>query len=381
MWKIPLFDLSFDEKEKNAVLEVLDSKWLSTGPKTAEFESKFAQYLGDGDTRCCAVANGTAALHMALLMAGVQSGDEVIISGLTFVADLNVTVLTGAVPIIADCKSLDDWNVSVKDIEAKISPRTKAMIVVHYAGYPCDMQEIMDLAERHNIVVIEDAAHAIGAEYQGRKCGAIADIGCFSFFSNKNLATGEGGMVVCKTEELDKKARSLRSHGMTSMTIQRHSGTVISYDVLEPGLNYRFDEIRAALGLVQLEKLDTSNAKRGALVAKYIETLQILKNVVIPWNDGYEHGKSSFHIFPILLPADVDRIEVVKQIQQKGIQTSIHYPAFSQFTYYHDKLNCHVPIAEEISKRVLTLPLYPGMEFDDVELIVSSLGEILNGMQ
>ena len=261
MWKVPLFDLEYDHQEIEAVVKVLESKWLSSGPRTQQFEEKFAKYLG-GNVHCCAVSSCTASLHMALLLAGIKPDDEVILSGLSFVAALNMVTLVGATPVLADSKSLEDWNVSMNDIEQKITSKTKAVIVVHYAGYPCDMEELMFLVKKYDLILIEDVAHAIGAKYKGKKCGTFGDISCFSFFSNKNLSTGEGGMFVTSDSELGKKSKLFRSHGMTSMTVDRHERETISYDVVMPGVNYRMNEITAALGLVQLGKLDqnmTSN--------------------------------------------------------------------------------------------------------------------------
>lgn len=376
MWKIPLFDLNYDENESKAVQDVLDSKWLSSGPKVEEFENKFANYLGS-EVKCSAVSSCTAALHMALLLNNIKAGDEVIISGLTFIAALNVISIVGATPVLADCKSLDDWNVSVKDIESKITGKTKAVIIVHYAGYPCDMEEIVELTKRRNLILIEDAAHAPGAEYKGQKCGTFGDIACFSFFSNKNLSTGEGGMFVTKDKEIDKQVKLLRSHGMTSMTIDRHQGKAISYDVVRLGLNYRMDEIRAALGIIQLSKLDKSNEVRKKLVEKYINSLASIKGIIIPWENPSNDKMSSYHIFPILLPKNADRIKIIDYLKEKGIQTSIHYPAFQEFSYYKQLINSNVQIANEISERVLTLPLYPTMNNENVEFVCAALKKYL----
>lgn len=190
MWKVPLFDLGYDHREQEAVMAVLQSRWLTAGPKTKEFEDNFTEYLG-GNVQCCTVSNGTAALHMALLIAGVGPGDEVILPGLTFVANLNVVKMTGATPVLADSKSLADWNIAPEDIARKITPRTKALIIVHYAGYPCDMDELHTLCRQNNILLIEDAAHAVGATYQGRKCGTLGDMACFSFFPTKIWRLGK----------------------------------------------------------------------------------------------------------------------------------------------------------------------------------------------
>ncbi len=377
MWKVPLFDLSFDKRESDAVNAVLASKWLSAGQQTALFEKKFGEYLGEG-VSCVAVANCTAALHLALLASDIKQGDEVIVSGLTFVAAVNVVSMVGAKPVLTDSTSLEDWNVNPADIEAKITKRTKAIIVVHFAGYPCDMDSILALSKNHDLLLIEDVAHAVGAEYNGKRCGTLGDISCFSFFSNKNLSTGEGGMLVTKDPKTDQQVRLLRSHGMTSMTVERHEGKVISYDVVRPGLNYRMDEIRSAIGLVQLEKLDNSNLKRKVLVEKYQEELSGVKELVIPWSKPSSKILSSYHIFPILLPKNTDRTDVITKLKDKGIQTSIHYPAFNKFKYYLADGSGALPLADEISERGLTLPLYPGMTFENINFVSSEFKELVS---
>ena len=221
------------------------------GERTNSFEQKFGEYIGS-KLLPTAVTNCTAALHMALLALGVKANDEVIISGLTFIADANVVKMVGASPVLADVTSLDDWNVSAKTIAERITARTRAVIIVHYGGVPCEMDEIVALCKAKNIPLIEDVAHAPGAEYKGQKCGTFGDISCFSFFTNKNLSVGEGGMVITNSDALNQKVKFLRSHGMSTLTLDRHKGRAITYDVLQPGLNYRMDEMSAALGVIQL---------------------------------------------------------------------------------------------------------------------------------
>jgi len=378
MWKIPLFDLDYAEDEKNTVLEVLESKWLSSGEKTKKFEQEFSKYLGD-NTLSTAVSNATAALHISLLIAGVKEDDEVIISGLTFVADANVVTMCKATPIFADVNSLEDWNPSVADIKAKVTNKTKAIIVVHFAGYPIeDIDELVKFCKEKSIYLIEDVAHAVGGSYDEQKCGTFGDMACFSFFSNKNLSTGEGGMFVTKNIEFDKQARLLRSHGMTSMTIDRHEGKTISYDVVQPGLNYRMDEIRCALGLVQLVKLDSNNQKRKKLVEYYISTLSNkLPEVSIPFKNISDKTISSYHIFTVLLPKNINRVNVMEKLKTKGIQTSIHYPAFKDFTYYSQFCTESLKFADEISSRVLTLPLYPDLSVEMIDEVINALRESL----
>ena len=228
MWKVQLFKLNYDKRESQAVNDVVDSGWITMGEKTKEFESEFSTYH-DG-VHCTAVSSATAALHMSLLALGVGAGDEVIIPALTFVADINVVRMVGATPVLADCESYEDWNISAKTIEKVITPKTKAVIVVHFAGYPCQMDEIVTLCKEKDIALIEDCAHAPGARYKGKSVGTFGEYGCFSFFTNKNLSVGEGGMLTTKDASLDQQAKYFRSHGMTALTLDRHKGRAITYD-------------------------------------------------------------------------------------------------------------------------------------------------------
>ncbi len=379
MWKVQLFKLNYDKRESEAVKEVVDSGWITMGEKTKEFEKNFASYLGN-DINATAVSNGTAALHMALLALNIKEGDEVIIPALTFIADINVVRLVGATPILADCKSYEDWNISAKSIKEKITNKTKAIIVVHFAGYPCDMDEIVSIAKEKNIALIEDCAHAPGAKYKGISCGRFGEFGCFSFFTNKNLSVGEGGMIVTKDKKLDQQAKYFRSHGMTALTLDRHKGRAITYDVIQSGLNYRIDEMRSALGVIQLEKLPDANNQREILVKEYHKLLKDTKKIKIPFLD-IKDKKPSYHIYPILLDKDVDRVAVIESMKADGIQTSIHYPAFKDFSAFKDIELNGTEIAYTISKRELTLPLYPTMSLKQVKMVVDALNKALgNGI-
>jgi dTDP-4-amino-4,6-dideoxygalactose transaminase len=379
MWHVPLFELNYDDRELHAATEVINSAWITMGERTKSFEASFGEFLGD-EVYCTAVSSGTAALHMALLAVGVGAGDEVIVPSLTFVADINVVQMVGARPMLVDCTSYDDWNISPEGIAAAITPHTTAALVVHYAGYACNMdsiaEAIRDKSAGRRIYLIEDVAHAPGADYRGRACGSIGDIAAFSFFTNKNLSIGEGGMYVTRSRELHEKGRHLRSHGMTTLTLDRHEGRAVSYDVTEPGLNYRMDEIRAAIGLVQLEKLPESNRRRGELVKRYRELLNGLARVHVPFG-RYALGQPNYHIFPILLDRSVDRASVIAGLKEHGIQSSIHYPPFQEFTAYRESDLTDTPIALDISKRELTLPLFPTMSFDQVELVCATLKRVL----
>jgi dTDP-4-amino-4,6-dideoxygalactose transaminase len=372
MWKIQLFKLNFDHREREAVVAAVDSGWLTMGERILAFETAYNGHLGHA-ARSTAVANGTAALHMALLALNVGPGDEVIIPALTFVADANVVRLVGARPVLADCASELNWNVSAETIGQKITPRTKAVIVVHYAGFPCDMVPIVKLCRERGIKLVEDAAHAPGASIGGQMCGTFGDVGCFSFFSNKNLSIGEGGMVVARDEATFQRLRYLRSHGMTTLTLDRHKGRAITYDVAEPGLNYRMDEIRAAIGLVQLDKLPAGNQRRKELTWRYRHNLAG-SLVLMPFEKLPADMVSAFHILPVLLPLGVDRITVIETLKAHGVQSSIHYPPFWSFTGYAGQFSAEdAPLAAAISQRELTLPLYPTMTDSEVDLVTEVL--------
>lgn len=374
MKKIILSDIDYDNNEIKKVTGILRSKWVSMGEATKEFERKFADYL---DVKhAIAVVNGTAALHIANLVLGIKPGDEVIVPSLTFVATSNAVMYTGAKPVFAEVESYDSLNISPRSIKKKISKKTKAIAVVHYGGYPCSMEEIMKIAKENNLFVIEDAAHAPGTELSGKKLGTIGDIGCFSFFSNKNLATGEGGMIVTNDDALAEKIKKVRSHGMTSISWDRYKGHAFSYDVTMLGYNYRTNEIASALGLCQLKKLDKSNNIRKDLTKLYTKLLEDVEFVNIPFKKI--RGKLSYHIFPILLDKKVDREKFMDFLKKRGIQTSIHYPPIHLFSYYKSRFGYKeglLPLTEHIGKREVTLPLHPLLKQDDVAYIADQIIE------
>jgi dTDP-4-amino-4,6-dideoxygalactose transaminase len=376
VWKVQLFKLNFDEREVAAVAEVISSGWLTMGDKTKVFEAQFGVFLGE-EVKATAVSNGTAALHMALLALEVGAGDEVIIPSLTFVADINTVMLVGATPVLADCTSLEDWNIDPAEIERNITAKTKAVMIVHYAGYPCDMDAITDICKRHNLKLIEDCAHAPGARYKGRSVGTFGDVNCYSFFTNKNLSVGEGGMVTTLSAELDQRLKYLRSHGMTTLTLDRHEGRAISYDVIRPGLNYRIDEMRAALGLVQLEKLDHAHQQRARIVMRYNAAFKDIDGLVIPFLHSQD-SVSVYHIYPVMLPAACDRLKVIAALKAEGVQSSIHYPTFQEFTAYKDMNLGETPITCQISSRELTLPLYPTMSDEEVDIVIAAFRKALS---
>jgi dTDP-4-amino-4,6-dideoxygalactose transaminase len=309
----------------------------------------------------------------------LKRGDEVIVPGLTFVATAACVRYVGAEPVFADINGPTDLTISPASIEALITPRTRAIIVMHYAGYACDMPAILAIAEKHGLAVIEDAAHAPGAELGGKKLGAWGDVAAFSFFSNKNLATGEGGMVTTNSDQAAERIRRFRSHGMTSLTWDRHRGQAWSYDVTELGYNYRPNEIMSALGLVQLGKLAGNNQHRRELTACYQHLLaEKLAQVTVPFS-GHA-GTSACHILPILLPEGVERSRFMDAMKARGIQTSIHYPIIPDFTAYQSVIGMQpdsIPLIRKWAPREVTLPLYAGMQGIDVESIVLAAQESL----
>jgi len=373
-WRVPLADLNLGKEEEAAVLDVIRSGWLSMGPVTKRFEQEFAAYIGV--KHAIAVTNATAALHLACLTAGLGPGDEVILPSLTFVATANAVRYTGATPVFADLESLDWLTISPKSIDSNLTNRTRAILVMHYGGYPCDMPEIMNIARKNDIIILEDAAHAVGSELEGRSLGTWGTIGCFSFFSNKNMTTGEGGMLVTDNDELADRLRVMRSHGMTSLSWDRHQGHAFSYDVTDLGYNYRIDELRAAIGLVQLKKIPSGNQWREKLTALYRDLLNVeIPKIIVPFDKP--RGKSSNHIFPILLPKNIERLQVMKNLQEKGIQTSIHYHPIHHFSIYishrYENRIFDLPITEEVASRQLTLPLFSTMRSEQVHWVVDAL--------
>jgi dTDP-4-amino-4,6-dideoxygalactose transaminase len=367
---IPLADAHFGEREVDAIGSVLRSGWLSMGDITQQFEAKFAEFVGA--RHAIAVTNGTAALHLACAALGIGEGDEVLCPSLSFVATSNAIIYTGAEPVFCEVRGDGDLTIDPDDITRRITAKTKAIVVMHYGGYACDMPAITQIANERGLYLIEDAAHAPGARSAGRYCGTWGDVGCFSFFANKNMTTGEGGMVTTNSDELAEKIHVMRSHGMTTLTLDRHRGRAFSYDVVELGYNYRLDEMRAALGLVQLESLATWNDRRRQHVKRYRSLLAQVPQVTVPFA-ATDENDSACHIMPILLEPGLDRSKIMREMRENGVQTSIHYPAIHTFSYYRDRYPVTLPQTEEIASRELTLPLYPAMTEDQIEGVVAAL--------
>ena len=374
--KVPLFDVTLGAEEEAAVLETLRSKWISTGPQSAAFEQAFAKAVGS--QHAVAVSNGTAALHLAMIGCNIGPGDEVIVPSLTFVATANAARYVGARVIFADVRSEQDLTIDPQAIERLITPRTKAIVVMHYAGFPCDMDSIMELADRHGITVIEDACHGLLSMHNGRSLGTIGRAGCFSFFPNKNMTTAEGGMVVTADEEIARKVRLLRSHAMTTLSYDRARGHAASYDVIDLGYNYRLDDIRAALGIVQLAKMPEDLVLRARLRESYEEMLRELDDVVVPFSRGNNEARSN-HIMPIILRSSdrARRDKVRGELQELGVQTSVHYPPAHKLSTFSAE-TCTLPVTEKVGDSLITLPLFKLMSQEQLALVVESLRTVLS---
>ncbi len=373
-YKIPLFDLNYGKEEEGAILETLRSKWISMGQNVKALEKEFESKLNV--RHALAVTNCTAALHLALKILGIKENDEVIVPSLTFVATANAVRYVQATPVFADITGYEDFSLEPEDVRRKITKKTKAIITMHYGGFACNMYEIMEIAKEHNIYVIEDAAHAPIVEFMGKMLGTIGDIGCFSFFSNKNITCAEGGLLVTNSEKYAKKASLLRAHGMTSLSYDRAKGHATDYDVVCLGYNYRLDDIRGSLALAQLEKIDKDINKRAELRKYYHNNLKQIDKIIIPYeNVAY---KSSNYIFPILLKDSntEKRNNVRTQLAKAGIETSVHYPAVHRFSIY-EKYKASLPKTDYVANNVITLPMYYSLKLKDIEYICSILKKIL----
>jgi dTDP-4-amino-4,6-dideoxygalactose transaminase len=362
-WTVPLADVVVSEDDIAVVADVYRSGWLSMGPRTEQLESALAEYTGA--RHALAVANGTAALHLICLAAGLGAGDEVIVPSLTFVASANAIAYTGATPVFADIAALERPWPPAAAVEAAITPRTKAIMAVAYGGHPGEIAALRALAGARGLTLLEDAAHAIGARHDGRHLGTFGAAGAFSFFSNKNLAAGEGGAVVTDDDALAERMRLLRSHGMTTLTWDRHRGHAAGYDVVALGFNYRIDEPRAALLTARLGRLDAENARRGELDRRYRELLGELDGIV-------PTAAPALHIFTAVVDEGIDRDALRAALAARGIQTSLHYPPIHRFSIYADGAP-ELPLTDAYSARAITLPFFAGMTDEQQDLVVEAL--------
>jgi dTDP-4-amino-4,6-dideoxygalactose transaminase len=371
-WKVPLADVEIGDAEIDAVAEVYRSGWLSMGPRTEELESRFSEYVGSAHS--LAVTNGTAALHLICLAAGLGPEDEVIVPSLTFVATASAIRYTGATPVFADIAAVDRPWLSAEAAGEAIGPRTKAIMNMTYGGHPSESAELADLARERGLILLEDAAHGLGGSLGERHLGTFGLAGAFSFFSNKNLPVGEGGMVVTDDDEVAAQLRLLRSHGMTSLTWDRHRGHASGYDVVELGFNYRIDEARAALAAARLARLDADNALRAGAVEAYRIGLDEVDGLT-PAMPPVPGGNSANHLLTVLVDEGIDRDAVRAKLAEERIQTSLHYPPIHRFTAYD--IDVDLPLTDAYAARAITLPLFPTITEEQIGLVLTSLAGAL----
>lgn len=374
---IPYGRQSINEEDIATVVETLRSDYLTTGPKVAEFEAAVADYCGA--KYAVAVANGTAALHIACMAAGIGPGDEVITSPITFVASANCALYCGAKPVFADIDSRT-YNISPEEIEKKITNRTKAIIPVHFSGQPCDMDAIREIARNHNLIVIEDAAHALGADYKGKKIGSGSEMAILSFHPVKHITTGEGGMVLTNDEELFRKLNLYRTHGITrdaSMMTHPDADAPWYYEQVDLGYNYRITDIQCALGISQLKRLDEFVARRRELVKRYNEAFADMEEIITPYQ--LEGCNSSYHIYVLQL-VHHSRKELFRRLRQAGIGVMVHYiPVYTQpyyRTHGYEAVCC--PNSELYYERAISLPLYPDLTEEEQDYVICQVKHSLN---
>jgi dTDP-4-amino-4,6-dideoxygalactose transaminase len=373
--ELPLFDLRLEPQDLEAVAETLRSGWLTLGPRTAAFEEAFAAQLGA--KHAIALSSCTAALHLAYLAAGVGPGDEVIVPAFTFAATAAAALYCGATPVFAEISSRELPSIDPADVERLITPRTKAVCAVHYAGYAAPVDQLKALCDAHEIALVEDVAHAPSATLKGRKLGTWGQSGAFSFFSNKVLSVGEGGLLCTDDDDVAAFVRSRRSHAMTSGTWDRHSGRTDTYDVVALGYNYRLDEPRAALLLSRLARLEDDIARRRELTIRYRELLAGVEGIIVPFS-GDDIAGSSCYVIPIMLERDGTQGQVSADLRERGIQTSIFYPAIHRFSAYRKRFpDISLPVTELASRTELTLPFYPHMTHADQDRVVTALSEVV----
>lgn len=370
---IPYGRQTIEEDDIQAVVEVLKSDYLTTGPKIAEFEGMVADYVGV--KYAVAISNGTSALHAACFAAGIGKGDEVITTPLTFAASANCVFYCGGTPVFADVDS-KTYNIDPADIERKITSNTKAIIAVHLAGQPCDMDAIHKIARKHNLLVIEDGAHALGSEYKGKKVGSLSDMTTFSFHPVKPITTGEGGMIVTDNEGFYQKLMLFRSHGITrdENLMTRNDGPWF-YQQLDLGFNYRITDIQCALGCSQMKKLDRFLKRRKEIVSRYNKAFADCENIVTPYQ--LPDTESGWHLY-IIQVKNYDRRKVFEQLRKKGIAVNVHYIPVYMHPYYqeHGYKEVHCKNAEEIYSHILSLPLYPTLKEEEQEYVITTVKQI-----
>jgi len=373
--KIPFHKTHTTKEEIKAAQEAIESGWLTMGPKTVEFEKRFKEFVGSSEA--VSMNSATAALHLALKAIGVQKDDEVILPTNTFVATAEVVTYFDAIPVLCDIEE-DTHNIDVSKIESLITPKTKAIIPVHFAGQPCNMDEIYTLATKYNLKVIEDAAHALPSSYKGVMIGALekTDITCFSFYATKTLSTGEGGMATTNNGTYAKIMKVNRLHGISRDAWDRYTiKGAWRYDIVDNGNKYNTTDINSAIGLVQLQKQHNLREKRANIAKRYNEAFQNNPNIIIP--SIKEDRETSWHLYVVKVQ---NRDEVIEILKQKSIGCSVHFIPIHKHTYYKNRYNYkdeNYPIANKVFDTSLSLPIFPDMSDEEVEYVIQQLKEVV----
>ena len=374
---LPYGRQSIGEDDIQAVVDVLRSDWLTTGPKVAEFEESFAARVGA--KHAVSFSSGTAALHGAAFAAGLKPGDEAITTPMTFAATANCVLYQGATPVFADV-STDTLNLDPEQVAARITARTRAVLPVDYAGHPAEMDAILELAARHGLIVIEDASHALGAEYRQRRTGGIAHMTVFSFHPVKHLATGEGGMVTTDRADCAEALRRFRNHGISSEARQRQTAGQWHYEMVLLGFNYRLTDMACALGLSQLKKLKANLMRRREIAERYSTVFAGLAGVTLPAVRA--DVSPAWHLYPIRLNLEkltADRAQVFRALRAENIGVNVHYIPVHRHPYYRDRFGYRggeYPIAEDAYERLISLPMFHGMSDQDVEDVITAVKKI-----
>jgi len=374
---LPYGRQSLDDGDIQAVVDVLKSDWLTTGPKVGEFEERFAAWVGA--KYAVSFSSGTAALHATAFVAGLTPGDEAVTTPMTFCATANCVLYQGATPVFADV-SRDTLNLDPKEVARKITPRTKAIIAVDYAGHPADLSALRELSTKHGLVLIEDACHSLGAEYMGRRVGGIADMTAFSFHPVKHLTTGEGGMVTTNDAKVAETLQRFRNHGISSDARQRQQSGQWFYEMVLLGFNYRLTDIACALGISQLEKLEGNLARRRAIASRYTRAFRELPAITVP--AVRDDVVPAWHLYPIRLNLEVlsaDRTQIFRALRAENLGVNVHYVPVNQHPYYRERFGYQggeTPLAESAYERLISLPMFHSMTDQDVEDVIAAVGKV-----
>ncbi len=376
---LPYGRQSVEESDVQAVVDVLRSDWLTTGPKVGEFEEAFAARVGAA--HAVSFSSGTAALHAAAFASGLKSGDEAITSPMTFAATPNCVLYQGATPVFADVKA-DTLNLDPDQATKKISPKTRAILPVDYAGHPAEMNAILKTAKEHGLVVIEDACHALGAEYRGRRVGGLADMTVFSFHPVKHITTGEGGMVTTNNPQFAETLRRFRNHGISSDARQRQSAGQWHYEMVLLGFNYRLPDLACALGQQQLQRLDSNLARRREIAARYTAAFHEIPGVISPLVKG--EVNPAWHLYPIRLDLanlTADRAQIFRALRAENIGVNVHYIPVHLHPYYRDRFGFRdgdFPVAEDAYSRLISLPMFHGMTDKDAQDVIAAVAKVVS---